>query len=64
MIRLTMRELLAGLFFALLHGIWQECMQLNMLQEKKLELKGDGYQVQLGSYRLGSQDFRAFTFEL
>ncbi|EAO5395260.1 hypothetical protein FQN13_19695 [Salmonella enterica] len=31
---------------------------------KKLEIKGDGYQIQLGSYRLGSQDFRAFTFEL
>lgn len=34
MIRLTMRELLAELYFAPLHGIWQECMQLNMLQEK------------------------------
>lgn len=31
---------------------------------KKSEIKGDGYQIQLGSYKLGSQDFRAFTFEL
>ena len=34
------------------------------IARKKSEIKGYGYQVQLGSYKLGSQDFRAFTFEL
>lgn len=31
---------------------------------KKSEIIGDGYQIQLGSYKLGSQNFRAFNFEL
>ncbi|TQN75909.1 UNVERIFIED_ORG: hypothetical protein FHU00_4972 [Citrobacter freundii] len=31
---------------------------------KELQTRGDGYHMQLGSYKPGSQDFKAFTFEL
>lgn len=31
---------------------------------EELQAVGDGYQVQFGSYKLGSQDFKASTFEL
>ncbi len=31
---LIMKELLSGLFFALLHGVWSACFQPNMPQEK------------------------------
>ncbi|OQM39126.1 hypothetical protein [Citrobacter braakii] len=34
------------------------------MARKELQVRGDGYHVQLGSYKLGTQDFRAFTFEL
>lgn len=34
------------------------------IARKKLEIQEDGYQIKQGSYRLGSQDFRAFTFDL
>lgn len=34
------------------------------MSRKELQTRGDDYCVQLGSYKLGSQDFRAFTFEV
>ncbi|ENM1949530.1 hypothetical protein I5418_18505 [Citrobacter braakii] len=34
------------------------------MARKELQTRGDDYHVQLGSYKLGSQDFKAFTFEL
>jgi hypothetical protein len=34
------------------------------MARKELHTLTADYRVQLGSYRLGSQDFKAFTFEL
>lgn len=33
------------------------------MAKKELQMCSDGYHVQLGTYKLGSQDFKAFTFE-
>lgn len=34
------------------------------MARKELQAQGDDYRVELGSYKLGSQDFKSFTFDM